>query len=103
MNYKTKKRIKEGIEDFKQWIYQNFIKPVKKWKRRRDFVKRQRAMRLAKVELIENFDRFIMRLLDESINEYQNTKQRNFHTIQAMYDIREIHKEVIKGYITSTK
>lgn len=103
MNYKTKDKIEQAFNDFKEAIYIKVIRPIKKARRRKEYEARRKIMQQAKGELIEGLDKFMVNILNEALSKYRDSKQQNHYTIQASHDIKAIYENVLSDYVNSTK
>jgi len=105
MNYKTKQKLKDTYANFKNWFYTSLIRPAKKYWRKREHIKQQRATRQAMAQIVENFEPFLNYLIDECLSDYRNdtTIKHNHYTVQAVHDIKAIYKNNLKNYINSQK
>jgi hypothetical protein len=98
-----KERTNELIQQTKRRIYVEIIRPIRKWKKRRDYERRRESVQQAKGELLEQFEPMITKLMEETLADYHETCRQNHHTIQARHDIKRLWEIKVKGFITSQK
>lgn len=103
MNYKTKDRLEAVYNSIKDYFYQKVTRPIKKWKRRKEFEKKRVLITQAKGELVEQFDRLMVSILNEALSEYRENKTQNHYTIQTSHDIKTAFENVLTDYVNSTK
>lgn len=78
-----------------------FFKAIYKWNKRRVFLKKKEWLDLARGEIMEQFEPFIMKVYNDSITKYQENIEQTEETKKTAEDIKRFLEIELKSYIMS--
>lgn len=84
-------------------IYRRYIRPVRKYFKRKKYIKEQKILSLAIGELIYKFEPLIIVILNETLEDFDSTVKQNHYTRLAQEQIRKIFESKIKRFTASVK
>lgn len=97
------KKIERIISNIWQWFYKKFIRPIKKYFRKRRFERDERYTRIAVGRLVDKFEPLLIRIHQEALRDYDNSMKQSFATKEAQRDIGKFFELKIKEFTNSIK